>query len=64
MSILRSEDMSYCHIICNEDSAWEVINSFGDSSSMHFVDPEPEKPLVNRKFYNYIKRCEEVELKL
>lgn len=56
--------MEYCHLICNEDHAWEVLNEIGDLSSMHFVDPDPTLPLINRPFSNYIKRCEEMETKL
>jgi V-type H+-transporting ATPase subunit a len=56
--------MKYCHLICNDDSAWDILNKIGDLSAMHFVDPDPNLPLINRPFANYIKRCEEVELKL
>lgn len=33
--------MEYCHLICNEDSAWEILNEIGGLESMHFIDPDP-----------------------
>nr|QBH22568.1 V-type proton ATPase subunit a [Philasterides dicentrarchi] len=64
MSLFRSQKMKYCHLICNEDSAWDTLNELGEMSTLHFVDPEPNLPLINRPFANYIKRCEEVDFKL
>lgn len=50
--------MKYCHLICNEDSAWENLNELGEISAIHFVDSDPRLPLINRPFANYVKRCD------
>lgn len=52
--------MSYHHLVMQRESAWEILNEIGDISSLHFVDPNPNVPLINRPFSNQIKRCDEV----
>jgi len=46
------------------ESAWEILNELGDTSKLHFIDPTPGLPLINRPFANYIKRCDETLLRI
>jgi V-type H+-transporting ATPase subunit a len=56
--------MTYQLVVMPRESAWEILNELGNLSSLHFVDHDPSLPLINRPFANYIKRCEEVAIKL
>lgn len=41
-----------------------MLNELGDMNTIHFVDPYPDVPLLNRPFAKNVKRCDEVILKL
>lgn len=51
--------MGYYQLLMPSESAWEILSVLGDISSLHIIDDNPQ-PLINRRFANYIKRCEEV----
>jgi V-type H+-transporting ATPase subunit a len=46
------------------ESAWEILNSIGLIGNVHFIDYDPDLPIINRPFANYIKRCDEQLIKL
>lgn len=56
--------MIYNHILMPRELAWEILNKLGEVKCLHFVDLNPNLPLIARPFANYIKRCDEVTLKL
>ncbi|CAD8156140.1 unnamed protein product [Paramecium pentaurelia] len=64
MSFFRSETMAYYQIIVPKESAWNVFNEMGKLSMVQVVDMSPDEPHVNRPFYQYIRRADEVISKL
>lgn len=56
--------MGYYNLIMPRESAWEILNELGDKSCLHIVDPDPNLPLHNRPFANYVKRCDDTLIKI
>jgi V-type H+-transporting ATPase subunit a len=52
----RSIGMKYYNLMIPRESAWDVMNELGSLECIHFVDYDPELPMINRPFANYIKR--------
>jgi V-type H+-transporting ATPase subunit a len=48
--------MGYYNLVIPRENAWNVMNDLADLDCLHFVDYDPELPLMNRPFSNYIKR--------
>jgi len=64
MTLFRSETMGFYHLILPTESSWEILNELGRLSLVHFVDLNGSLSAVNRPFTNYIKRCDEILLKM
>jgi len=64
MNLLRSETMGFYHLILPCESSWEILNELGRLSLLHFVDLNGTIAAVNRPFTNYMKRCDEILLRL
>jgi V-type H+-transporting ATPase subunit a len=60
MSIFRSQDMLYCRLVIPTEIAWETLNSIGTIDSIHFLDYQQTLSNIQRPYYNYIKRCDEL----
>lgn len=64
MSLLRSEPMKYCNLILPRESAWEILNSLGELSCLQFIDQDPLSAYYSRPFSNFVRRCEDLRMKL
>ena len=64
MSLMRSERMGYYHIVMSRENAWEIMNELGELSAVEFVDLNQNEQVLTRPYSTYIKRCEEIELKI
>jgi len=56
--------MGYYSIAIPRENAWEVMNELGELSDIQFVDLHEHEQILNRPYALYIKRLEEMELKL
>jgi len=56
--------MKYVSLIVSEDAAHECVHQLGELGSMQLTDLNPELTPFQRRYVNYIKRCEELERKL
>jgi V-type H+-transporting ATPase subunit a len=56
--------MGYYKLIIPRESAWNVMNELGELDCIHFVDYDPTLPMINRPFANYVKRCDDLLVKL
>ncbi|CAD8152710.1 unnamed protein product [Paramecium pentaurelia] len=64
MNFFRSQTMGYYKLIIPRESAWNVMNELAELDCIHFVDYDPTLPMINRPFANYIKRCDDLLIKL
>ncbi|CAK75560.1 unnamed protein product (macronuclear) [Paramecium tetraurelia] len=64
MNFFRSQTMGYYKLIIPRESAWNVMNELAELDCIHFVDYDPTLPMINRPFANYIKRCDDLLVKL
>lgn len=64
MSLFRSEIMSYCNLVLPRENAWEILNELGELSALHFVDQDPNSAFFSRPFSNFIRRCDDLRLKI
>ena len=64
MSLLRSEPMKYCNLILPRESAWDILNSLGELSCLQFIDQDPLSAYYSRPFSNFVRRCEDLRMKL
>jgi V-type H+-transporting ATPase subunit a len=60
----RSRDMKYVSLILSEDAAHECVHNLGELSALQFIDLNPEQTAFQRRYVNYVKRCDELERKL
>ena len=56
--------MKYVSLIVSEDAAHECVHQLGELGSMQLTDLNGELTPFQRRYVNYIKRCEELERKL
>ncbi|TDH71278.1 hypothetical protein CCR75_006601 [Bremia lactucae] len=64
MKWLRSAEMEYLSLIVNEDAAHDCVQKLGDLGVLEFTDLNPELTPFQRRYVNYVKRCDEMERKL
>ncbi|CAD8075273.1 unnamed protein product [Paramecium primaurelia] len=64
MSFFRSKKMKYYSLVIPRESAWVVMNELARLGQLHFVDYDPQLPMINRPFANYVKRCDDSLFKL
>ena len=60
LPFLRSEDVHYCNLMMPRENAWDILNELGHLNALHFIDQDE----YARPFANFIKRCEEINIKL
>ena len=46
------------------EQGYDILNVFGELDSLHFIDENNGESETNRKYGNYIKRCNEQITKL
>ena len=56
--------MEYISLIVNEDAAHDCVQKVGDLGVLEFTDLNPELTPFQRRYVNYVKRCDEMERKL
>ncbi|ESO04672.1 hypothetical protein HELRODRAFT_187007 [Helobdella robusta] len=61
MSVYRSEPMSMCQLILTDDVAFNCMAELGDIGLVNFKDLNKKDTVFKRKFYNEVKRCENLE---
>ncbi len=59
MSIFRSEDMGLYMLSLEKNFAWEVMDSLGRLSCLHFLDVNNKEQVYNRPYSTMIRRCDE-----
>lgn len=62
--LFRSEEMNYYSLAMPRENAWDILNDLGEISSLQFIDQHPNVAFFTRPFANFIRRCEEMKLKL
>jgi len=60
----RSEEMVYVSLIMSEHAAPAVVRELGVLGCMQFTDLNPELTPFQRRYINYVKRCDEIERKI
>jgi len=61
---LRSSPMRLYDLRVPRESAFSVINYLGELSLIQFLDSSPETPMYSRHYSKFLKRCEELQMKL
>ena len=64
MNLLRSEKMGFYTLVMPKESALDILDSLGSVSLLQFIDPEGLGSNFKRDFTLWIRRCEELLLKL
>jgi hypothetical protein len=59
MSLYRSEDVSLYTLLMPHESAWDIVNTLGELSCVHFVDSDPENPIFSKPYFSSLRRCDE-----
>eukprot|EP00629_Pelagomonadales_sp_RCC1024_P005790 CAMPEP_0119269228 /NCGR_PEP_ID=MMETSP1329-20130426/6713_1 /TAXON_ID=114041 /ORGANISM="Genus nov. species nov., Strain RCC1024" /LENGTH=866 /DNA_ID=CAMNT_0007269225 /DNA_START=41 /DNA_END=2638 /DNA_ORIENTATION=- len=60
----RSREMKYVSLILSEDAAHECVHGLGEIGALQFTDLNLEQTPFQRRYVNYVKRCDELERKL
>ena len=63
-SWFRSADMTYVSVIVSEEAAGASIRELGTLGCLQFTDLNPEVTPFQRRYIQYIKRCDEIERKI
>ena len=63
-SFLRSSPMRLYDLPVPHESAFNIINSLGELDLLHFIDSSPDTPQYSRHYSKYIKRIDELLLKI
>lgn len=64
MSLFRSEIMGFYTLIMPKESAIDILDSLGSQSLLQFIDTEGPGPNFKRDYTSWIRRCEELTLKI
>ena len=64
MSLLRSERMGFYNLIMPKESAIDILDALGSVSLLQFIDPEGGEANFKRNYSLWVKRCEEISVKL
>ena len=59
MSIFRSEDMGLYTLSLEKNFAWDVMDSLGRLSCLHFIDVSAKEQIYTRPYSTMIRRCDE-----
>ncbi|XP_046917281.2 V-type ATPase subunit a family protein Vha100-1 isoform X1 [Dermatophagoides farinae] len=63
-SLMRSEEMKFCQMLLQSETAYNCISELGELGLCQFRDVNPNVNAFQRKFVNEIRRCDEMERKL
>ncbi|MDR3737365.1 MAG: V-type ATPase 116kDa subunit family protein [Acidobacteriaceae bacterium] len=64
MSILRSEDMGLFTLNVDKNFSWDVMESLGRLSCLHFVDVNSREQVYNRPYSAMVRRCDEAHRRI
>lgn len=59
MSIFRSEDMGLYTLSVDKNFAWDLMDSLGRLSCLHFVDVNNKEQLYHRPYSSMLRRCDD-----
>ena len=59
MSIFRSEEMGLFTLGVDKNAAWDVVESLGRLSCLHFIDVNTKEQVYNRIYSAMTRRCDE-----
>ena len=62
--LFRSDEMNYYSLAMPREHAWDILNELGEISCLQFVDQAPNVAVYTRPFANFIRRCDEMKLKM
>ncbi|CAD8048174.1 unnamed protein product [Paramecium sonneborni] len=62
--MFRSQEISYFQLVMPQDSAWTIMDQLGYLSKVEIIDHNPNQALINRPFANYVKRCDDLIVKI
>ncbi|CAK56023.1 unnamed protein product (macronuclear) [Paramecium tetraurelia] len=62
--MFRSQEMSYFQLVMPQDSAWTIMDQLGYLSKVEIIDHNRNEALINRPFANYVKRCDDLMVKI
>jgi len=51
--------MNYFDLAMPEPSAYAVLNNLGRLSALEFIDQHENNVSINKRYINYVRRCEE-----
>ncbi|UXI18633.1 hypothetical protein NH340_JMT04576 [Sarcoptes scabiei] len=63
-ALLRSEEMKFCQMLLQSETAFNCISELGELGLCQFRDVNSNVNAFQRKFVNEIRRCDEMERKL
>ena len=64
MSLFRSEEMGLYTLNVEKNYAWEVMETIGKHSSVHFFEYDKEVAIYSRPYINMVQRCDEALKKI
>lgn len=64
MSLYRSEKMGFYTLVMPKESSIDILDSLGTTGYLQFVDPEASEANFRRDYTSYIRRCDELFLKI
>lgn len=62
--MFRSERMALCQIFLQDEAAYWCVSELGEAGLVQFRDVNKEVSVLQRKYVNDIRRCDEMERKL
>jgi len=63
-SWFRSKEMEYISILLHEDAAHNSLRELGNMGCVQFLDLNPDLTPFQRRYVNFIRRCDELERKI
>jgi hypothetical protein len=64
MSIFRSEDMGLFTLNVDKNFSWDVMESLGRMSCLHFVDVNSKEQVYSRPYSAMVRRCDEAHRRI
>ncbi|XP_063230708.1 V-type proton ATPase 116 kDa subunit a 1-like [Bacillus rossius redtenbacheri] len=63
-TLFRSEEMALCQLFIQPEAAYYSVSVLGEAGAVRFRDLNPEASVFQRKFVDWVKRCDEMERKI
>ncbi len=64
MSFLRSQEMGLYMLSVEKNYSWELMETLGKFSALHFLDSNRSQPIFTRPYANIVRRCDEALKKI